>query len=107
MTNAFEASIAPGSGWASVTPPKFLAVTQLGEQCGVVKFFPMLLHRAHLTAGRAGNCWAQTWTQRMELVRPAVSAGVHAFQHPTNAGYPVAFDNGGIMQISTSPGFQL
>jgi hypothetical protein len=43
----------------------------------------------------------------MELVGPAVSAGVHAFQHPTNAGYPVAFDNGGIMQISTSPGFQL
>ena len=61
-----------------------------------------------LEAGWGGNCWRPNCgTQRMELVGPAVSAGVHAFQHPTNAGYPVAFDNGGIMQISTSPGFQL
>ncbi|GBF95351.1 hypothetical protein Rsub_07779 [Raphidocelis subcapitata] len=51
MTNAFEATTAPVAGFASVTVPKYLAITQLG--------------------------------------------------------YPAAWDAGGKMQMSNSPGFQL
>ena len=58
MTNAFEASIAPGSGWASVTPPKFLAVTQLGEQCGVAKLCD-LLQRVRLRRGGGATVGGQ------------------------------------------------
>lgn len=109
MVNALEAGLPPQPDFASVVPPRYLAVTQLGEQLGWGAV-PLRLHFSRLSCGGLNAAptpmFCQPTTKRSpQAYGKSTLQGTNRPQ--THAGYPIAWDNGGRMQMSNSPGFQL